>query len=343
MRKRTLRKLVAMLLLAVLVVGFIPATTSASENDPWLNLTFDARFVYAEPGTVIAIEDSTHYGLVDGEFAVTITHNGQHVSTGTWRVFFGGAAGPIFDTPGIYVFTFIPPEGWIIADDPNVVGQTFYGEELDDHPFTISTQNVITINWDGNADAFGHVVWYLRPGTYTPVPNLATASAWAHEGIRNAVLHNLVPTALQNYYTQAATRAEFTALAVALYEAATNRTITGRTQFADTDDVNVQKMAYLGVVAGVGNNRFDPSGQITREQAAVMLSRLANAIGQPFPQQPPTFADNPNVSAWAVDGVGQAQAAGVMAGVGDNRFAPQDTFTREQSILTILRMFELLD
>jgi hypothetical protein len=40
--------------------------------------------------------------------------------------------------------------------------------------------------------------------------------------------------------------------------------------------------------------------------------------------------------------VGQMQASGIMGGVGDNRFAPQGRYTIEQSITTMLRVFELI-
>ena len=99
----------------------------------------------------------------------------------------------------------------------------------------------------------------------------------------------------------------------------------------------------MGIVNGVGNGNFNPNGQLTREQAAVMLARLANVIGQPLPQSTPTFADNAQISSWAFEAVGQAQAVGIMGGVGDNRFAPSGDYTREQSIVTILRLFELLN
>jgi len=36
------------------------------------------------------------------------------------------------------------------------------------------------------------------------------------------------------------------------------------------------------------------------------------------------------------------QAADIMGGVGNNIFSPHGTFTREQSIITILRLFEFL-
>jgi hypothetical protein len=74
-----------------------------------------------------------------------------------------------------------------------------------------------------------------------------------------------------------------------------------------------------------------------------MLSRLASVIGSPISEQVPTFADNAQVSSWAVDAVGQMQASGIKGGVGENRFDPQGAYTREQSIVTILRLFVILD
>ena len=174
-------------------------------------------------------------------------------------------------------------------------------------------------------------------------PDLSTASEWAHEGITRAIAAGLVPQNLQSNYNQATTRAEFAALGVALYEAATGRTITGRASFYDTNDINVQKMGYLGVVTGVGSGNFNPGGQLTREQAAVMLSRLAEVIGQPLAPSAPTFADNASVSSWAFDAVGQMQASGIMGGTGNNNFSPGGDYTREQSIITILRLFDMLE
>jgi len=176
----------------------------------------------------------------------------------------------------------------------------------------------------------------------TAAPNLSTASTWAHDGINQAFELGLIPQSLQNNYTNNTTRAEFAALAVALYENQRG-TITGRITFADTNDINVQKAAYIGVVTGVGDNRFNPDGHLTREQAAVMLARLANALGQPLPQSTPIFADDAQISSWAIDGVGQMQATGIMGGVGDNRFAPQGDYTREQSIVTIMRLFDTIN
>ena len=124
-----------------------------------------------------------------------------------------------------------------------------------------------------------------------------------------------------------------------LYEYCTGSEITGRSVFIDTNDVNVEKMAAVGVVEGVGENRFDPDGLLRREHAATMLSRLANALGKPLPNHTATFADNADISPWAMEGAGQVQAAGIMGGIGNNTFAPKDPYTREQSIITMIRLW----
>jgi len=172
---------------------------------------------------------------------------------------------------------------------------------------------------------------------------LRRTSGWATEQVNAAIAAGLVPRHLQIQFTQATTRAEFAALAVALYETVTDREITGRMTFNDTDDINVQKAGYLGVVQGVGGGNFAPNNPLTREQAAVMLARLANAVGHPLPPSAPTFADSAQISSWAMESVGQMQASGIMGGIGNNLFSPGGQYTREQSIVTMLRLFHIVN
>jgi len=167
-------------------------------------------------------------------------------------------------------------------------------------------------------------------------------SNWATEQVETAIRLGLVPESLQSGFASAATRAEFAALAVTLYENQRGEII-GRTAFIDTDDESVQKAAHIGVVQGIGGGRFAPSDRLTREQAAVMLARLAEALDQSLPDYTATFFDMNYVSDWARAPVGRVQSAGIMHGVSGNIFAPQGQYTREQSIVTILRLFERLE
>ena len=175
-----------------------------------------------------------------------------------------------------------------------------------------------------------------------PVDDIDKPSVWAKQEVNAAISVGLVPQSLQSKYAQTITRAEYCALAVMFFEKYTGAEITGRKSFSDSNDINVEKMAAVGIVSGIGNDLFDPDAELTREQAATMLSRLADAVGKPLPRHNTTFIDKPAISSWAAESVGQVQSAEIMGGVGDNTFAPKDPYTREQSIITMIRLLNVI-
>ena len=203
--------------------------------------------------------------------------------------------------------------------------------------------------YTGPGKVYNAVTGQITGGGSTPTdpetptePTGDTPSSWAVENVNTAVEAGIVPETLQSAYTQATTRAEFCALAVELYETIMGTEITERATFSDTTDVNVEKMAGLGVVNGVGDGKFDPNASLTRQEAAAMLARLANVMEKPLTSGTASFADNTSISSWAVEAVGQVQASGIMNGVEGNRFAPADPYTREQSIVTMLRLYDFV-
>lgn len=167
-------------------------------------------------------------------------------------------------------------------------------------------------------------------------------SPWVDAQVREAILADLVPSALQSQYTQPITRAEFCLLAVNLYEGATGKEITARKLFVDTNDINVQKMGGLGLVNGTQGDLFSPHSSLTREQAAVILSNLTAAVGFSLPDADARFTDVDTISSWAHKAVGQMQASAMMNGDTAGRFNPQSTYTREQSIVTMLRLYDTI-
>ena len=197
---------------------------------------------------------------------------------------------------------------------------------------------------DGNATAYESELGWT-PGVENPspwAPGVEKPSPWAEELVSSAIGVDLVPLLLQSGYLQPISRAEFCALVVKLFERITGEQISARGFFRDTTDENVEKAAAIGVVYGVGDDLFDPDAKLTREQAAVMLSRLSDAAGKPLPESTPTFNDRTRVSEWAESHVGQMQAAGIMGGIGNNIFDPKGVYTREQSIVTVLRLNNFL-
>jgi len=169
-----------------------------------------------------------------------------------------------------------------------------------------------------------------------------TPSPWAVELVRIEVNRGYVPANIQTDYTKPITRAEFCALAVNLYESVMKSEIEGRMTFIDTNDVYVEKAAHIGLVKGTGGNRFSPDTNLAREMAAVLMVRLAEAIGYPLPRQAAAFDDMGSASNWAVEAIGSVYAAGIMNGIGKNRFSPKQPYTREQSIVTMGRLIDFM-
>ena len=101
--------------------------------------------------------------------------------------------------------------------------------------------------------------------------------------------------------------------------------------------------AENGVVAGIGNGRFDPDGSVTREQTAVILFNYAQSKGYDVSARADlsAFPDAGSVSDWAKDALADAVALGLISGAsngGQTYLEPQGSATREQ-VATILMEF----
>lgn len=164
-----------------------------------------------------------------------------------------------------------------------------------------------------------------------------TPSDWAVSVVETAKNAGYLPAELQKKYSEPITRREFCLMAADYYEKTTGTTITQLATFTDTDDLSVRKLGGLGVVAGVGQGRFAPNDSLSRQEAATILSRLSAALGNPLPQGEINYTDNDAIADWAKAAVGQLAAAGIMHG-SNNMFSPNQPYTREQAIATLVRM-----
>lgn len=187
------------------------------------------------------------------------------------------------------------------------------------------------------------------PGTVQTVP-----STWAEAEVNNARDNGLVPSELDGNYTGNITRAEFCNLGVKLVKSLgkENRVFNKATVvldgkgFSDTDDENVITMCNAGVVNGYTDGRFGPNDPITREQAAVMLARLARKLGGDLRNGlEPQYRDGLSISAWAREDVAyisRCETAGHKAVMGGSNgyFSPKNYYTREQAFLTFQRLYE---
>ena len=178
---------------------------------------------------------------------------------------------------------------------------------------------------------------------------LSTASDWARSEILQALEMGFVPFDLRGDYTKVITREEFCRMAVKYVEIATGMSIdevmalkgVSRKEgaFVDTNDPNILAAFALGITNGTGDGVFSPLGIFNREQAARMIMNVCMVLGMDINNAPNSgFSDMGVASDWAVQGINFCFANGIMIGTGENRFSPMQDYTREQSILTFIRI-----
>ena len=100
--------------------------------------------------------------------------------------------------------------------------------------------------------------------------------------------------------------------------------------------------AENGIVNGVGAGKFDPNGNVTREQIAAIMLRYAESKGYDTAQRADisVYPDASSVSAYAVEAISWANAAGIISGSNENGrvlLLPQGNATRAQVATILMR------
>lgn len=127
------------------------------------------------------------------------------------------------------------------------------------------------------------------------------------------------------------TRAEFVKLVNGLIDYDTK----GNVSFNDVktgdwfyDVVSVAN--EIGYISGYSNTKFGPNDNITREQAAAILSRI-QYLGENA-DVAKNFSDNTKISSWALGTVGAASEAGFINGYENGSFKPLNNLTRAEAV-----------
>lgn len=195
-------------------------------------------------------------------------------------------------------------------------------------------------------------------------------SEWAKDEITDADYYGLIPETLQGKdLSKPVTRAEFSAVAVQLYETLTGRqTQSYGTPFYDiyghVDRDSIEKAYALNITNGVTTTQFDPNSNITREQLATMLCRTikkykfedwsmaTDHLYYLDTSGVKKYSDDADIYEYAKPSVYYMTKMGIIKGMGDGTFAPKAvtpeqvangyaTATREQALVMSLRVYNL--
>ena len=182
-----------------------------------------------------------------------------------------------------------------------------------------------------------------------------TPSAWAVDEIVEAIDAELVPGHINGRYAEDISRSDFCDLIINMIEVKTGQPIAEVVDsygdrvdgvgFPDTFNPNVIAAASLGIVNGRANGMFDPDANITRQEAAKMLALIAKVLGADIAVPDVVFADATSIFDWAKEFINYVNSVGIMLGTNTDtppNFSPLRTYTREQSILTVYRLYGAL-
>jgi spore germination protein len=135
-------------------------------------------------------------------------------------------------------------------------------------------------------------------------------------------------------------RAEFAALLTRVLglpwplEAPTFQDVTPADWFYDP----VIRAAGFGLMVGVDSNVFGPFLHLTRQEAAVVSTRVAGNLAVGFSPATVAFNDTSLIAAWALPSVHEAAAKGILAGFPDGSFRPTDSLSRAQAAALLGRL-----
>lgn len=195
------------------------------------------------------------------------------------------------------------------------------------------------------------VLTIVDNGTATQTPSTPNTpstpsgpSAWAVGEVQSAVAADLVPQDVQANYQAPISRQDFCRLIWELLKKQPGMeqkvADSAAMNFSDTSNEAVLSCARLGIISGVGEGRFEPSRNLKRSEAAKILAlttQLLKGENGTTAGTAPTFSDQA-IFGWAQEFIYYCAANKIMNGEG-SAFNPDGTFSREQAIATVLRIY----
>ena len=173
-------------------------------------------------------------------------------------------------------------------------------------------------------------------------------SAWAQKDVAKALELGLLSGLKNGDYRQPIERGNFGMSATKLVALAFGANLDTYWNFVSLRDAMAGKTqtpiyTQLGILQGRGDGDLDQLGTITRQEAAALLTSSAKVLGMnTTPAQQTTFADNGDVAVYFRNAVSFVYQINVMGGTGNDKFSPLGSYTREQSFITIYRLFQAI-
>ncbi len=198
---------------------------------------------------------------------------------------------------------------------------------------------------------------YSLISEFEPIYTLLNSECPQRAEIISAMRKNLVPNGYYRLYSDGIRRDQFCDFIIKFIEAKSGKDIktyleeknitVNTNKFTDTKSYNVAVANALGIVNGRSEDKFGLE-IIKRQEAATILMNLAKLFGASGGQAI-SFSDTNNLADWAKTGISftsslvdKTNSNRVMNGVGNNSFGPYGVYTRAQTAMTMIRLFNAI-
>ena len=242
------------------------------------------------------------------------------------------------ELPNDYLY-FAPDGKASVKFDPILEGLSKEGIDLDKNSYSFRIRYKHSYIIDGvKSSVVGN---FSTPVTLGLQPYYLNASEWAIPDLDIAVEHDLIPDSIRENMMINITREEFSEVVVKMYELQSGETINFEGQsFKDTTNIEVLKAAKLGIIKGIGGEKFAPKDPLNRQEVAVMLKRTLEVLNPDMDFSYKVSINDPSIAEWAVKEVSYMLEHGILKGDGKGLINPTGYTTREQAVILALRTYD---
>lgn len=180
---------------------------------------------------------------------------------------------------------------------------------------------------------------FNRPETPVSFKDVKS-SHWAYEAIMSLAEDGVVSGGENNYFNPNSNikREEFIKMLLLAFNIEIGDY---KNDFKDVDRaawyrLYVSTARYHKITVGDENGNFGVGSEITRQDMAVMICRVAGLSNSSSASN--TFADDAQIAEYAKNAVYSLKAKGILNGKGENKFAPLDTATRAEAAMLLYRI-----
>ncbi|MBU5443345.1 chitobiase/beta-hexosaminidase C-terminal domain-containing protein [Paenibacillus sp. MSJ-34] len=197
---------------------------------------------------------------------------------------------------------------------------------------------------NGTKKTYTLTIYREQPKPTEPVIDITDiAGHWAESYIKRAAAKGIVSGYPDGTFKpdHPVTRAEFTVMlagALKLEGQGAALTFTDHEQIGEWARQAVAQAVQAGIVDGYNDGSFRPNAQITRVEMAAMIARALQL--QLNANASTGFADDEAIPQWAKGAVEAIRKLGIVDGRGGNRFVPNETATRAEATVILLRLLD---